>query len=101
MSKIYVGNLPYRASEQTISDLFGKFGPIEEVALIKDRETGRPKGFGFITFKTDSAAQSALALNGQDFQGRPLKVSLAKDRPPRTGGSGGGRGGDGEGKGRW
>lgn len=97
MKKIYIGNLPYKATEDDISDIFTKYGAIEQVALIRDRATNQPKGFGFVTFESADAAQGALAENGQELLGRSMKVSIAKEKEPgemggrRTGG--GGRGG--------
>ncbi|MBS0358326.1 MAG: RNA-binding protein [Proteobacteria bacterium] len=93
MNKIYVGNLPYRVTEEDVQSAFSQFGPIESVMLIKDRETGRLKGFGFVTFETESAAQDALKMDGKDFQERPLKVSMAREKT--EGGDRGGRGGRG------
>ena len=90
MNKIYIGNLPYQATEQDVQTLFAQFGDIENVAIIKDRDTGRPKGFGFVTFVAQNSAQDALKMDSQDFQGRPIKVSMAKEK---TGGEGGGSGG--------
>lgn len=92
MNKIYIGNLPYQATEQDVQTLFAQFGDIENVAIIKDRDTGRPKGFGFVTFVSQSSAQDALKMDSQDFQGRPIKVSMAKEK---TGGEGRGQGGRG------
>ena len=92
MNKIYIGNLPYQATEQDVQTLFAQFGDIENVAIIKDRDTGRPKGFGFVTFVAQNSAQDALKMDGQDFQGRPLKVSMAKEKAAGEGG-GGRRGG--------
>lgn len=92
-NKLYVGNFPYSVDESQLRDLFGEYGEITELALIMDRDTGRPKGFGFITFANQAAAEKALELNGKDLGGRPLKVNVATDKP-RTGGAGGGnRGG--------
>src|SRR3990167_10883641 len=93
MNKLYVGNLPYSVTEQELEELFGQFGAVTSVALIKDRETGRMKGFGFVEFGNEGDAQKALELNGQDLGGRPLKVNIAKPREA-GGGSRGGRGGD-------
>ncbi len=93
MNKLYVGNLPYSASEPELEELFSQFGPVKSVALIKDRETGRMKGFGFVEFDSAGDAEKALELNGQDMGGRPLKVNIAKPREA-GGGSRGGRGGD-------
>jgi RNA recognition motif-containing protein len=98
MKKIYVGNLPFRVREHEIENAFSQFGTIENVILIKDRETGRAKGFGFVEFDSESAAQNALTMNGKDFQGRPLKVNLAREKT--SGGSEGGRHGGHGGGGR-
>ena len=90
---IYVGNLSYQTTEDTIRDLFVQHGQVEEVRMITDRETGRPRGFGFVTMPNDAEAQAAIAaINGQDFEGRALNVNEAR---PRTGGAGGGGGGGG------
>ena len=99
-NKLYVGNLPYTVEEAQLRDLFGEYGEIQDLALIMDRDTGRPKGFAFITFATQQAAETALKLNGQDFGGRPLRVNMAEERKP--GGRGGrGGGGFGGGRSRW
>lgn len=92
--KLYVGNLPYSATEQELSDKFGACGTVESAKLITDRDTGRSKGFGFVEMGTDAEAQSAIdALNGQDYDGRPMKVNEAKPQQKRSGGYGGGGGG--------
>ncbi len=97
--KLYVGNLPYSATEQELSDKFGASGTVESAKLITDRDTGRSKGFGFIEMGTDAEAQAAIeSLNGTDYDGRPMKVNEAKPQQKRTGG--GGRGGYGGGN-RW
>ena len=96
-NKLYVGNFPYSVDEAQLRTLFAPYGEISELRLIMDRDTGRPKGFGFITFATQMAAEKALEQNGKDLGGRPLKVNIATDKP-RTGGGGGGfRGGNGGG----
>lgn len=77
-NKLYVGNLPFRTNEAEIRDAFGQFGELTEVILIKDRETGNLKGFGFVSFKSSDAANAALSMNGQDFHGRALRVNLAQ-----------------------
>ena len=92
MSKIYVGNLPFSATETAIRELFGQHGTVESVALITDRDTGQPRGFGFVEMSSADAQRAMQALNGQDFGGRPLKVNEAQDKP-RGGGGGGGGGG--------
>jgi cold-inducible RNA-binding protein len=97
MSKIYVGNLPFTATEDSVRTLFAAHGTVESVALINDRETGRPRGFGFVEMSRADAAKAIQNLNGQDMGGRPLKVNEAQDKP-RTGGGGGGGGG---GQRRW
>src|SRR5579871_3359427 len=95
-NKLYVGNLPYSVSEDQLRGIFASYGEISQLSLIMDRDTGRPKGFGFITFATQQAAEKALEQNGKDMGGRPLRVNIATDKP-RTGGGGGGRGGFGGG----
>lgn len=90
MSKIYVGNLPFSATEAAVRDLFAQHGTVESVALIMDRETGQPRGFGFVEMPRTDAARAIQSLNGQDMGGRPLKVNEAQDKP-RAGGGGGGQ----------
>ncbi len=80
MSKIYVGNLPFSANEDTIRDLFAQHGVVENVSLIQDRTTGKPRGFGFVQMPDDDATKAISALNGADFGGRSLKVNPAEDR---------------------
>ena len=91
MTKIYVGNLPFTATEQDVKELFGQHGTVESVALPTDRETGRPRGFGFVEMPQADAQRAMGALNGFNMGGRPLRVNEAQDRP-RTGGGGGGGG---------
>lgn len=92
-NKIYVGNFPYSVDEGQLRDIFSEYGEIEELALIKDRDTGRSKGFAFITFAQQQAAEKALEQNGNDMGGRPLRVNMATEKP--------GRGGRGGGHSRW
>jgi RNA recognition motif-containing protein len=100
-SKIYVGGLPYAATEQQLSELFATHGAVESARVITDKFTGQSRGFGFVEMASDSEAQSAItALNGADFGGRTLTVNEARPQEPRTGGGGGGRGGFGGGGGR-
>ena len=84
---IYVGNLPWSASEQELADSFGEFGTVEKASIIVDRDSGRSKGFGFVTMNDNEEANSAIeALNGTDLAGRALKVNEARpreERPPR------------------
>lgn len=96
MGKIYIGNLPFRTNEQEIEEAFAKFGEIEDVFLLRHRDSGRLKGFGFVTFTEKSAADDAIKeMDGQDFGGRPLKVSIAQAKEKSEGGGfSGGRGGD-------
>jgi len=89
--KIYVGNMSYDTTEQGLETLFSNYGQVDEVAVITDRDTGRPRGFAFVTMPDDQQAQEAIeALNNQEFEGRTLNVNEAK---PRSGGGGGGGGG--------
>ncbi len=93
-TKIYVGNLSYDCSSNDLEGYFGQFGEITEVKLIIDRETQRSKGFGFITFASTEATQTAIdQANNAEFMGRKLRVNIANDNPPRGGGRGGGHGG--------
>jgi cold-inducible RNA-binding protein len=94
-NKLYVGNFPYSMNEGKLREMFSAYGEISDLAMIMDRETGRPKGFAFVTFATQQAAEKALELNGQDLDGRPLKVNMAIDRDNRSGGKGGRPGGGG------
>ena len=87
--KLYVGNLPYSATDESVRAAFSASGTVESVNLITDRDTGQSKGFGFVEMSSDSEAQAAIqALNGSTLDGRQIKVSEAK---PKTGGGGGGR----------
>ncbi len=93
MKKLYVGNLPFSATDSDVNELFSKHGTVNSVALINDRETGRPRGFGFVEMDDDGAQAAISALNGHSMDGRDLKVNEAQDKPRRTGGGGGGGGG--------
>jgi len=92
MKRIYVGNLPFSATEDEIRALFGQHGTVNSVNLITDRETGRPRGFGFVEMEGDGADAAIAALNGTMMGGRSLKVNEARPREsrPRGGGFGGG-----------
>jgi RNA recognition motif-containing protein len=94
LKKIYVGNLPFSATEDEIKELFGQHGAVHSVALINDRETGRPRGFGFIEVDDDALAGMLQNLDGKEMDGRALRVNEAQDKP-RGGGGGGGGGGRG------
>ena len=100
--RIYIGNLPYTAAESEIQELFEAYGAVESVQMIRDRDTGQSKGFGFVEMPNSQEAQAAIAaLNGQPFKNRNLTVNEARPRPERNdrGGYGGGRGGRGGGGG--
>jgi RNA recognition motif-containing protein len=89
--KLYVGNLPYSATETEIRELFEQVGEITSVTVITDRETGRSKGFGFVEMNTEEEAQEAIRrFNGYSLNKRPLTVSEARPREERPGGNGGG-----------
>lgn len=91
MKKLYVGNLPFNTTQEELESTFSQFGTVGSVILITDRQTGRSKGFGFVEFETESSAQDALALDGKDFNGRPLRVNVAKQRTDDDRGGRGGR----------
>ena len=98
--KLYVGNLPYSADQQSLQETFSKCGTVDSVNLITDSDTGRSKGFGFIEMSSDGEAQKAIQeLNGTDCDGRPMTVNEAKPQQKRSGG--GDRGGYGGGRNRW
>jgi RNA recognition motif-containing protein len=86
MSKIYVGNLPFSATEEAVRALFSQHGTVQSVTLINDRETGRPRGFGFVEMSQSDASKAIQSLNGHNMDGRPLKVNEAQDKPRGGGG---------------
>lgn len=88
MTKLFVGNLPFSATEQSVRALFEPHGTIDSIALINDRDTGRPRGFGFVEMSNSDALKAMQSLNGKDFEGRSLKVSEAQAKD-RSGGGGG------------
>ena len=91
-TKMYVGNLSFNINEAELRDLFTPFGQVNEVALVMDRDTGRPRGFGFVTMDTKEAMTAAVAgLDGNDVDGRAIVVNEARPRTERSGGGGGGR----------
>jgi RNA recognition motif-containing protein len=99
-NRLYVGNLPFHATEELLSQRFASCGGVTSVSVVIDRETGRSRGFAFIDMESPAAAQKAISeLDGQDMDGRPLRVRIAEDRKQggRGGGGGGFRGGDGGG----
>ncbi|MDR1545238.1 MAG: RNA-binding protein [Deltaproteobacteria bacterium] len=83
MKTIYVGNLPFSSTQAEISELFGRFGTVHSVNLISDRETGRPRGFGFVEMDPDQALAAIEALNGTELGGRSLRVNEARGREDR------------------
>ncbi|WP_447975412.1 RNA recognition motif domain-containing protein [Nitrospira sp. Kam-Ns4a] len=92
-SKIYVGGLPYSATESQLNDLFAPHGTVESARVITDKFTGQSRGFGFVEMSTGEEAQQAIAaLNGTTLDGRTLTVNEAKPQEPRSGGGRGGRG---------
>jgi cold-inducible RNA-binding protein len=95
MAKIYVGNLPFTADQEEVRALFAQHGAVTSVSLPTDRETGRPRGFGFVEMSQADAAKAIQALNGHSMGGRPLRVNEAQDKPRTGGGGGGGRPGGG------
>src|SRR5215472_8046606 len=103
-SKIYVGGLPYSATEQQLSDLFGQHGGVASARIITDKFTGQSRGFGFVEMASDQEAQAAItALNGAEMGGRTLTVNEARPQEPRNGGRSGfgGRSGGGGKRDRW
>ncbi len=97
-TRLYVGNLPYSVTELDLRELFSGLGTVTDAKIITDRETGRPRGFGFVEMASDDEARKAIEeLNGRDVQGRQVAVKEAEDR--RGGGGGGGFGGGGRGGG--
>jgi RNA recognition motif-containing protein len=125
LMKLYVGNLSFSTSEDRLREVFSAFGEVTSASLVMDRETGRPRGFGFVEFKNDEEAKAAIAgMNGKNIDGRDLTVNEARPREAGGGGRGGfgggrgggggfgggrgggggfggGRGGDGGGRGGW
>jgi RNA recognition motif-containing protein len=99
-TKMYVGNLSWTATETDVRALFEQYGDVTDIHLPSDRETGRPRGFAFVTMGTKEAMEAAIkALDGSEWMGRPLKINEARPREERAGGGGGGGGGYGGGGG--
>ncbi|KAJ6271126.1 hypothetical protein PSV08DRAFT_350681 [Bipolaris maydis] len=109
MAKLFIGGLAWHTDDQTLRSKFEEFGPVEEAVVVKDRDTGRSRGFGFVRYAQETEADAAMqAMNNEEFDGRRIRVDKASDRPgggggaPRGGGYGGGggyRGGYGGGQG--
>ena len=88
-TKIYVGNLPYSATDESLAQAFSQYGTVSSSKVIMDRDTGRSKGFAFVEMSTsDEASKSISQLDGAQLDGRTIKVSEAKPQAPRTGGGG-------------
>ena len=105
-SKLYVGGLPYSATESQLNDLFAQHGTVASARIITDKFTGQSRGFGFVEMSSQEEAQAAIsAVNGTQIEGRTLTVNEAKPQEPRSGGGrfggGGGRGGESRGRGRF
>jgi RNA recognition motif-containing protein len=99
--RLYVGNLAFTTTELELRDLFSQHGTVADTKMVMDRETGRPRGFGFVEMSSDQEAKQAIdQLNGREFGGRALTVNEAQERSGGGGGRGGGGGGGG-GRGRW
>jgi RNA recognition motif-containing protein len=100
-AKMYVGNLSYDVTQEELQALFEAHGAVSDVFIVKDRESGRPRGFAFVTMEEKSAMDAAIeALNGEEFMGRNLAINEARPREDRPRGGGGGGGGGGYGGGR-
>ena len=97
--RLYVGNLPFDATQEDLRAAFEAHGTVFDVSLVTDRDTGRPRGFGFVEMDPQGAQAAIEALNDKDFGGRNIMVNEARERPQRGGGGGGGRGGGGGGGG--
>ena len=96
--RIYVGNLPWSVDNDSLKDMFSSYGDVADAVVIRDRETGRSRGFGFVDLSDDEAGNSAIeAMHGTEIEGRDLVVNQAQERKERDGGGGGGRGGGGGG----
>ena len=101
MTNIFVGNLSYQTTETELETAFSAYGAVERVSIVRDRESGQPRGFAFVEMTDSAAAQNAInGLNGKQMNGRALNVNEARAREPRSGGGGGG-GGRGRGNSRW
>ncbi len=92
MKKLYVGNLPFSAQENDLESIFSQYGQVDSITIVRDRDSGQPRGFGFVEYGDDAAAGAAIAAtNGMQVGGRALMVNEARPQAPRSGG-GGGRG---------
>ncbi|CAO2172525.1 unnamed protein product [Urochloa humidicola] len=96
-TKLFVGGLSWGTDDQVLRDSFATFGEVTEARIITDRDTGKSRGFGFVNFSNSDAAKDALAMDGQELQGRNIRVNFANERPAGNRGGGGGFGGGGYG----
>jgi cold-inducible RNA-binding protein len=106
MKKLYVGNLSWSTTDADLTEMFSQYGEVTSARVITDRETGRSRGFGFVELDDEGSEKAMKELDGQEFQGRNLRVNEAQEKPRRDGGGGGGGGGGrgpggGGGGGRW
>lgn len=90
-NQLFVGNLAFSTTKEDLEAAFAVYGPVVEVKIPTDRDTGRVRGFAFVTFENQQSAEKALAMDGQDLNGRPIRVNVAQEK--KTGGAGGGAGG--------
>ncbi len=98
-TRLYVGNLSFNTTGDAIREQFAVMGDVTDIHVVMDRETGRPRGFAFVTMGSPAEATKAISqLNGKMLDGRPLRVNEAEERPARSGGGGGGGGGGGRGR---
>ena len=84
MKRIYIGNMNFSTTEESIRELFSKYGQVDSVEIIKDKYTEQSKGFGFVEMEDDIAQKAISALNGKDFEGRRIRVNFAQEMPPRN-----------------
>ncbi len=87
-NKLFIGSLPWSVTSDSLRELFAQYGEITDAVVISDRETGRSKGFGFVTFANEESAQKALEMDGKTVEERAIVVNVAKPRENRTGGGG-------------
>lgn len=88
-NRLFIGSLPWSITNETLKDLFSQFGEVTDSFVVTDRDSGRSKGFGFVTFAKEEDAQKALDMNGKEVEGRAIVVNVAKPREERGGGGGG------------
>ncbi|SRR5690606_25013231 len=89
-NKLFIGSLPWSITSEGLAEMFSQYGEISDAVVISDRDTGRSKGFGFVTFTTEESAKAALEMDGREVEGRTIVVNVAKPREDRGGRGGGG-----------